>query len=163
MSSKPVVSADTSIPSKFESWISVESGLFFVPENLDSANSETDFEFPDSAISLRKVLAGEGIDVGFPIDGGTPTTRHLHSSAIIVPTLIVGVMYLSENPDTVSMSLSVIANYIHELLGGSSEHETVKFSMHVVNGEKSKRLDWEGPPTSAPDTLKLLKEIGKDV
>jgi hypothetical protein len=135
-------------------------GIAILPANLETATSESDFVYAGSAEDVAKLLRQSGLRVQSLSPHPLPTRRD-HDVTLVLPTLFVAAAYLSENPNAISVTLSVIANYAMQMMQGIPRGGKVRLSVSVETTKTKvvKRIDYEGPPTGLSEVTKLAETV----
>lgn len=131
------VSDYTTIAHKFRDLgiISPEN-ISFLPDNIDEVDEVDKLYYADSVVDLKKIFKKNHI----LIDDLTPSnSRYMvkKSADWYGPALFIGYSLFSENDKLVSVTLSVIANYVTDFFKGSFGNKTIKFDI-VIETKKGK-------------------------
>jgi len=140
------------------------SGISFIPANIETANSKGELVYFSSAKSLRKLWKSNSIEIDkIEKEEDLLLYLHQHSAEWIAPTIFLGAALLSESPNTISIALSVVANYVTDLFKGKPPKSTFKMEL-IIEEEKDKKykkLIFEGEPKDMDGIVKVIREIKK--
>jgi len=140
--------------------------LGFLPYNFETAESVEDFIYDDSLKVVNKLWRSEDI-LAQRLETNTSNTKYYHENDItwIGPTIYVGYALWSENPNLISIGLSVVANYLTDFFKGKSKNPIIKLEYIIEqnpqNGSKNVRFSYEGDVagmSKIPNILKTLKD-----
>ena len=134
------------------------TGLALLPANFESAMSSADFRQVSKAATVKTLFRNAGLPHGDITDKGQrPPYIHNNSFEWVAPTVFVSAALFSENPNYVSIALSVIANYATDFFKGMTGTKTVKLEIVVeqTKARTCKKLSYEGDV----DGLQALPEI----
>lgn len=142
----------------------IPNGITIIPFNFDFAESKEKLVYRGSTKSLKKLWRSNNVDVNI-IEGknGKPLYIHQHSAEWIAPTLFLSAALISESPNTVSIALSVIANYVTDLFKGKPPKTEFKMEI-IIEDEKDKKyrkLTFEGEPKNTNAIIKMIRELKK--
>lgn len=130
------------------------TGLAILPENLTGAATASEFQFADGTATVRALFRGDGIDHQLlTVTGERPEHLVLKNASWYGPTLFIAAALVTENPQLVSMALSVIANYLTDFFKGTGRAATAKLQVVVEKGPNGtcKRLSYEGDISGIPE------------
>lgn len=137
-------------------------GFALLPINFDTANSFTDFRQVAEAATVKTLL--RSVDV--PLSDILPSEKrppYVQNNGLewVAPTLFVAAQLISENPNYVSVALSVIADYITSFFRGISGERVVKLGIIVEKTDKKtcKRISYDGPVEGLKDLTELVRTI----
>lgn len=123
------------------------NGLALLPANFESATSIADFRQVSEAATVKTLFRNAGLphDDIVERDQRPP---YIQNNALewVAPTLFISAALLSENQHSVSVALSVIANYATDFFKGISGKKSIKLDV-VVEKTKSKtckKISYEG-------------------
>lgn len=137
------------------------NGLTVLPRNFHSATSREDLLHEDTAPTLRALWVEAGIaETRLEPEGTRFPYIEENSFEWVGPTILFGSAVFIQNPHVISVTLSVLANYLTDYFKGRPNPK-VKFSV-VVPLPKSKKyakLDYEGDPEGIKEISKLIKDI----
>lgn len=142
----------------------VPNGISLIPMNIEIANSKDELVYFGSAKSLKKLWKSNEIELSkIELEGDGQLYLHQHSAEWIAPTIFLGASLLSENSNTISVALSVVANYVTDLFKGKPPK--TKFKMELIIEEekdkKYKKLTFEGEPKDVYGLIKVIRELKK--
>ena len=114
------------------------TGLAILPANLDSAESYSELRNVSEAATVRTLFRNEELPFQ-DIHGERPKLPYIKNNSFewVAPTIFVAASLWSENPNAVSVALSVIANYATDVFKGVTGKKTVKLDI-VVESKKTK-------------------------
>jgi hypothetical protein len=142
--------------------LDVPQQLTFLPENVDNAETVSDFIFPDTLTELKKTLRLQQINI--PLLGDTKAQLHGRKSAdLYLPTLFVGGAALLANPHLISVALNVVSNYVYDFFKGNPGKKIVAFEIFIEKeGDKTtKKITFKGPPEGVKDLANVIKQLDK--
>jgi hypothetical protein len=138
--------------------LNAPNGLSFLPRHFDTASS-IDELVHESAVQTVRILFRENDLQESRIEGEGQRIPCIQENefAIVLPTLFVGSMILSQNPHLISVALNVISNYCTDFFKGIPGRNKVVLNIVVEdkNCKKTKKIHYEGQA----DGLKELSEI----
>jgi hypothetical protein len=140
----------------------IPNGISLLPMNIETAKSKDELVYFGSAKSLKKLWKSNDIELSkIELEGDRQLYLHQHSAEWIAPTIFLGASLLSESPNTISVALSVVANYVTDLFKGKPPK--TKFRMELVIEEekdkKYKKLTFEGEPNDVSGLIKVIREL----
>ena len=140
-------------------------GVAILPVNFETATSKEGFSHLAEASTLKTLLNSSNIPYS-EIRKKDEKTSYIHNNAfeLIVPTLLFSASLLSHNPEAISVSLSVIANYLTDFLKGSGRGKNVKLDI-VVEKTKSKtykKISCEGNIDDITKLPDIVKEVANE-
>jgi hypothetical protein len=131
--------------------------ILFVPDNWPSEWKE--YVYPSTVESLIKLLTQHKVPVDslHHIDATTPLQDN-RGLDWIAPTFIVSSLLLTQNPNTVSIALGIISNYVTDLFKGVKSDPEIKLNIvqTAANGKRAQRIHYEGPVSGLPGVEKVL-------
>lgn len=137
-----------------------------LPNNFESAASQSDWEYSASETTVRLLLRDESIEVAKLEDD--QTKRKLLSRRSLTwygPVLFFTAAELAQNPHLVSVSLGVIANFLTEQFRGTpGEHEVrLDIVTEKTKTKTTRKFSYAGN-VEGLKTLKdaILKEVEND-
>jgi hypothetical protein len=141
--------------------ITLPEKIAFFPENLDIANTKSDFIFTDSLLDLKKIFHQEN-DISIETLGqDTELYRSRKSSDIYLPAMFLGLSLISENSTLVSVSLNVLSNYVYDFCKGTVGNKTAHIDLYIETKEKGKikKISYKGNVEGLKDLEKIIKEM----
>ena|SRR5215211_3915876 len=95
------------------------SDLALITRYFETAEPRDELLHESHASTLRKLWRAAGVDAT-PVEPPDETFPEVSESAfdLLLPTIFVGSLLLSEDPDGVSLALGVVANYVTDFLQG---------------------------------------------
>jgi hypothetical protein len=142
--------------------IELPSNLCFLPENIGSANNKDEFIFSDSISDLNKVFRQNKIDFS-TLGGEANLLRSRKNADLFVPAFFFSLSLITENPTIVSVSLSILANYITDFFKGSFGRKKVNFEIYIEsNGKKRiKKITYNGDVEGIGNLESVIKSLNK--
>lgn len=141
------------------------TGLALLPANFESASSIADFRQVSEAATVRTLLRGSNVPLDEIVsEAQKPPYIQNNSFEWVAPTLFVSASVLSQNPNYVSVALSVIANYVTEFFKGMSGEDEVKMEI-VVERTKSKtykKVTYKGPPEGLKELQSVIRAVSDE-
>jgi hypothetical protein len=112
-----------------------------------------------STKTTLKILQQGGVPAVLAIDPGVLLFKDQRGFDWYGPTLFVSAAMLTQNPNVVSVALSLIANYIHDLFAGKSNDGKVHLSVVVEEskGRKKKEIRYVGPVDGLEGVANVVK------
>jgi hypothetical protein len=139
-------------------------GLAVLPENFKAANKIADFRQMSEASSVIKLFRAAGLEFTDLIDRPQrPPYIHNNYADWVAPALFLSSALWSQNPNAISVALSIIANYLTDLFKGI-QNPTVKLEF-VVEKTKSRKcimVKYEGDVTSITSLESVLRKVVDD-
>ena len=147
---------------------SYPEGIAILPENFETATSATDLRHLSKASTIKKLFRSNGIPHS-EIRKENEKPAYIQNNAFewVAPTLFVSASVLSANPEIISVSLGVIANYLTDFFKGFPGEKKVKLDVVIETNDPSthtktyKRICCEG---NADEIVKLdgfVEKIGQ--
>lgn len=137
--------------------LEVPEKLSLLPRNFQEALKKEDLIQESSAATVRKLFAKT--DLPFtPIEKSGERIPSIQENDItwIGPTIFISALFLSSEPNAVAIALNVIANYLTDILKGSSDN----CKLDIVVGNK--RIRYKGNAEGMKEISKIAKEIVND-
>jgi hypothetical protein len=145
--------------------LQVNGGIAFLPRDFHLATDATLLYHEQSALTLKKVMKGSGLDIEIvsSFDGEVPRIVE-RSLTWIGPTVLFTAVILAENPDIVSLFFDVVWGHVAEHFKGRLEPKTARMSVIVErSGSKlSRRIDYTGPVEGLKSLPRIIKEAIAD-
>lgn len=142
----------------------IPNGISLIPTNIGNADSKDDLVYFGSAKSLKKLWKSNSIELSkIEKEGDRQYYLHQHSAEWIAPTIFLGASLLSESPNTISIALSVVANYVTDLFRGKPPKTTFKMEL-IIEEEKDKKykkITFEGEPNDMNGLIRVIREMKK--
>ncbi len=142
--------------------LSAPTGLAILPENLTDATTATELRFADGTATVRTLFRNDGIDHELLIaTGERPQHLVLKDADWYGPTLFIAAALATENPQLVSIALSLIANYLTDFFKGRGGRSTAKLQVVVEKGPDGtcKMLSYEGDISGIADLKKAVQAM----
>jgi hypothetical protein len=138
------------------------SKVALLPANLAAAGSATDLKQPSEAATIRTLFRTAGIQLeDIYSEEQKPSYIKNNAADWIAPAIFIGAGVLSEHPNTVSVALNVLSNYLTDLFRGKPNSPTVKASFVVEQDGQStyKRVEYEGPVEGLKDFGDVVRKV----
>jgi hypothetical protein len=146
--------------------VKTPEGLCILPRHFASAKNVAELVHESSALDLKVLFREAGLPVTvYQPDGAKIPYLQENDITWVGPIVFFSAAAISQNPNIVSVALSVIANYVTDLFKGSPEPGRAKLSVVVethttkTTTTLTKKIDFDGPPDKIPDILTLLKDM----
>ena len=141
--------------------LTVPDGITVLPNNLNEASNSSELIYSGSATAVLKLFRDHDQVCANPLTAEPLPMRRDHDYTIVFPTLFFGAAYLSQNPQVMSVALSVIANYATQMMQGVQGGGNIKLSVAVETTKTKtvKKIDYDGPPSGLPEVAKIAKTI----
>lgn len=139
--------------------------IALLPMNFDSATSTENFRQLSEASTVKTLFRNNHISYN-EIRKANEKTAYIQNNAFewIAPILFVSASLLSQNPESISISLGVIANYLTDFFKGFSGEKKIKLDI-VVEKTKSKyckKISYEGDIEGVRELFDIVKEVGNE-
>jgi len=134
--------------------------LSFLPENIDSAKIKDDLIFTESMIEVNKYFKANNLEVDI-VGGDSELYRSRKNADIYLPAIFFSLSVITENPHLISVSLSVLSNYVYDSLKGAIGKKTAHVEFHIESKEKGKvkKIDYNGDAAGLKDLEKIIKAM----
>jgi hypothetical protein len=146
--------------------IKAPDGFCILPRRFDHAKALSELCHESSALDVKVLFRQANLPITvYQPDGVQIPYLQENDNTWIGPILFFGAAFISENPQFISVALSVIANYVTELFKGSPEPARAKLSVVVeihttkTTRTTTKRIDFDGPPDKITEITALIKDI----
>jgi len=135
--------------------------IALLPQGIESAETADSLVFNAETATLRKLLVESGIGVHQPKTADGEDGVHIEKSADwIAPLIFIGARTLLENPNTVSLLLAVLEQFVVRVTRGlHNPRVKLSFALEIEEGKKYQRLDYEGPPKAIKDVEELIRGL----
>jgi hypothetical protein len=157
---------------KFEDYVDVQAkllelgchpatGLAMLPENFQSVVKIDDFRQRSEAATVKKLFRAAGLELTELVDRAQrPPYIQNNAADWVAPILFVSSALWSQNPKIVSVSLSVIANYVTDLFKGVHA-KTIKldFVVEKTKTRKCTRISYEGDASGIAALEGILRKV----
>ncbi|PQJ08965.1 hypothetical protein CJD36_021385 [Flavipsychrobacter stenotrophus] len=151
------------LDNRFKDLNCIEPSTFcFLPENIEDAKSMDEFIYTDNALVLRKLFKANNLPEE-RLHDNISKTRQRRSADWYGPTLFIGYSLWTQNPNMVSIGLSVIANYVTDFFKGSFGEKKIKLEIVIETTPKKiyKKLTYEGDAQGLKNIEDLIKKMTK--
>jgi hypothetical protein len=139
----------------------ITTGLAVLPRNFASAASKDELLHEDTAPTVRTLWRNAGLaETPLELDGEHFPYVMERSNEWIGPIVFIGASMFSQNQHAISVSLSVIANYLTDFFRGRA-NEKVKLEVVVPQSSTNKyfKITYEGYMTGLKELPAVLKEV----
>lgn len=136
-------------------------GIGVLPERFDTLTSTDAFAQVSLTRSVVTLLKRNEIPVSMiKREGQTLPTSHTASSEwVVAPTLLISALWL-QNPEAVSLALSLVANYMADRLRGKKAELDIVVSEE--NGSRScKKISYKGPVEGLKELPEIIKSASR--
>lgn len=143
---------------------SYSEGIAILPVNFETATPTTTIEQSMGTLAIGKLFKMNNVPCSeIRRENEEPSYMGYRSTEWVLPTLFFSAALLSENPAIVSISLSVIANFLTDRIKGTDSKQTGKLNI-VIEIEKNKsktykKISYEGPIDGIPKLDDIVKEV----
>ena len=141
---------------------SYSGGIAILPVNFEAATPMTPVRQLMGTLTIKKIFSISNVPYSEIRRGNEKPSYIGHRSfEWAIPTLFFSASLLLQNPEAISVSLSVIANYLTDFFKGFGEEKKGKLDI-VVEKNKSKifkKISYEGPI----DGIKELADVAKEI
>lgn len=132
-----------------------------LPLNFETAGSIGDFRVASESATIKTLLRSE--DVAYDeivADEDRPPYIQNNAFEWMVPVIFIPAALMSENPNAVSVALSVIANYATDFMKGVVGDKHTKFEAVVELPDGTcKKVTYSGPPEGLGEVASIIKEV----
>jgi hypothetical protein len=114
-----------------------------------------------AALTVAKLLREEGISSRLLMrEGAEIQTLHQNALTWLGPTLFISSLLATENPQAVSVALSVIANYVTEFFHFQHGPKRVRLDVIVESPSGAcKRVHYDGPPEGLKEVRRCVESL----
>ena len=141
------------------------SKMAILPRNFESANSSGELFYESETATIRKLwkeakLHEERLERD---EHHFPYIRE-RTFEWFGPTIFIGSMLILNEPNTISLALNVIANYLTDFFRGSFQKPKIKFDIIVekTNERKYQKINYEGDINGIESLFELIKKIANE-
>src|SRR5262249_19873290 len=142
--------------------LNIPEGMAFLPRNFDKATTADDLLHESTVQTVRILFRENGIpETKLERDGQRIPCIQENEFALLLPTLFVSALILSQNPHLLSIALNIIATYATDFFKGIPVSNKVVLDVVVEDKSRkcSKKVHYEGKI----DGLKEITEIAGKV
>jgi hypothetical protein len=140
-------------------------GLVLLPINLELASSIGELRQAAETATLRKLLKRSGVVPEDVVDRSQrlPTIQN-KSYEWIPPTIFVAAALWTENPNSVSVALGVIANYATDFFRGRSGEKSVNLDIIAEHSKNRncKKVSYNGPASGLKELADIVRAAADD-
>jgi hypothetical protein len=140
-------------------------GVCVLPRHFEDATDVSELRHESSALDLKALFRKNGV----PLTVLQPEGRNIpylqqNDITWVGPVLFFGAAALSENAHLLSVSLSVIGNYVTELFRGTQTGVRTKLTVVIettttkTTTKTTKKYEYDGPPDKITDITNIIKE-----
>lgn len=136
--------------------------ITLLPFNFDTVAKKEDLIYDNSVKTIRTLLRNAELpDEIIEKSGETIGYRQLNHFEWLAPTFFVTYSVLTQNPNMVSVALSVVANYLTDFFKGMSGDKKVKIDIIVEKekGKTYKKITYEGDGKGLDELAEIVKNI----
>ncbi len=137
-------------------------GLALLPRNFSDAKSIDELIHESAIQTVRKLFRENNIqETRLEHEGQKFPCIQENEFSLLIPTIFVSGLILSQNPNLLSVALSIIANYATDFFRGLPGNNKVRLDVVVEDkaSKRSKRIHYEGKA----DGLKEIADIAGKV
>lgn len=124
----------------------IYDSIYFLPENLETANNLDDFIFVDTLTDIRKVY--RKYQIPYDLLGGVnkPKLRTRKNADWFGPTIFIGFSLFSQNSELITVALNVLSNYLSDFFKGMVDQKNVKIEIIIETKKniETKKITYEG-------------------
>lgn len=139
------------------------AGLVILPSNFDHAENGEALLFPKEALTVTKLLGAAGIPVS-KLGGERSPAGYIHNrdASWIAPMIFIGAE-IAKNPDVITVTLSLIQEYLVEMFRGTKGDQTVAADVVIEYGKsgKCRKISYSGDVSGLKDFAKIVASANK--
>jgi len=140
-------------------------GLALLPANFEHASSIAEFRQVSEAATVKALFRNEQLphDEIVKPDQRPPYIQNNHFEWV-APTIFISYALFSQNPQCVSVALSVIANYATDFFKGMSGNKSIKLDI-VVEKTKTKtckKITYQGDVQGLKELPSVIREVADE-
>lgn len=139
--------------------------IAILPQNFESAKSSDELYYESETATVRKLwkeakLQEERLERE---EDHFPYIRK-RTFEWLGPTIFIGSMLLANEPNTISLALNVISNYLTDFFRGSFQKPKIKFAIIVekTNERKYQKINYEGDIKGIESLFDQIKKIANE-
>jgi len=136
--------------------------ITLLPFNFDIVSKKEDLIYDNSVKTIRTLLRNAKLpDERIEKLSETIGYRQLNHFEWLAPTFFVSYSILTQNPHLITVSLSVLANYLTDFFKGMSGEKKVKIEI-VVEKEKGKtykKVTYKGDGKGLTELAEIVKNV----
>jgi len=156
------ISDHVSISVKLENLnVAAPRGFSILPHNLATATSKGDLRQHAESDTVRTLLLTNNIaHVEIFDESDQPHYVQQYGFEWFGPTLFISAGVMLQDPNVLSVTLGLIANYLYDLFNGSKD---AKASLNVIFQDADgscKEIRYSGPPEGLNSVADIVKELG---
>jgi len=160
---------------KIEDYIDVEpkllklgchrtNGLALLPQNFQSADEIADFRQMSEAATVKKLFRAAGLELPDLFDR-SQRLPYIHNNYAqwVAPTIFLCSALWSQNPNAISVALSVIANHLTDLFKGiHTPSVKLEFVVEKTKSRKCTIVKYEGDVAGIASLESVLRKVADD-
>jgi hypothetical protein len=140
--------------------------IILLPQNYELTNKKEDLFFNEEIKTVSKMFSLNSLDNYIIKFNGDEIDNYIaqKSGEIILPSIFISSLILTENPQLVSVALGVISNYATTLLKGiPKRNQNVKFKIINKNSKTKEftKIEYNGNVEGISELAKVVKGINK--
>lgn len=144
--------------------LKLPSGLAILPRNFDSAASPEEFLYESTTPTVRLLWREAGV-TETRLESEAARARCIGEKAAlwVAPTIFVGALLLTQNPQVVSIAINVISSYLTDMFRGLPVGRDVRLDVVVEKTSRRKcvRVRYEGKLEGLRDVPELVREASQ--
>lgn len=136
--------------------------FLIIPENIESANSQEDFIFTETAVDVRKIFKLNSVEIEL-LQSKDLKLKQRKAIDYFAPILFIGYSMLSENYPIIAKALELLSEHISDYFKGKFGDKNVKLEVIVETKPKSeyKRINYEGGIEGLKEVTEIIKTLKK--
>lgn len=141
-------------------------GACILPRHFDCAKDASELCHESTALDLKTIFRAADLPITvYQPDGVKIPYLQENNITWVGPALLFSYAAVSQNPHIISLTLSVIANYVTDLFKGSPQPARVKLSVLVettttkTTTKTTKKIEFDGPPDKLSEINGIIKDI----
>lgn len=147
--------------------LGVPSDFCILPRRFESAGKPSDLIHESAALDVKALLRSTDHPIAIyqPSEQAIPFVQE-NDISWTCPVLFFGISAVTENPNLIGLTISIIANYVTDLFKGCPEE--VQTNVSVIIEESStakttkvtKKYTYSGPADKLGELTKIIKATG---
>jgi hypothetical protein len=142
--------------------LNLPNKITILPRNYYDAKNKEDLLYDSSVETIRKLFRQHNIEESrLESKGEIIPCIQENDFSLVLPTIFVSSLIMSQNTHAISLAISIISNYATDFFKGIPGRNTVRLSIVVetMEGKSSKKVSYEGDC----DGLKEIADIAGKV
>lgn len=143
-----------------------EPQLFAIlPRNFLEAKNKAELYHESSAPTIKVLFRQNGIEMNrIEQEGDVFPCMQENEFSLILPTIFVGSLILSQDPHAIAFAINVLSNYATDFFKGIPGRNKVSLSIVVENkkGVISKKISYTGGVEGLKELPEIVGKIYKD-